>query len=187
MNEMRPEEADTKEGRPVGRPSLYEPRFAGEIIEHCRSGASLASFASSIGVSRATLNVWASAHPEFLDALQRARDAALVWWEGCARRVAVAGGGPGTATVVTFALRNLGVEDYRDRREPPIKVKLPEVTSAQGAAKAIAEALRAYGAGEIEAAQAETIAGLARSYLSASEIADFEARLDALERKGTNS
>lgn len=172
-----------REGRPVGRPSLFQPSFCEDVVAYCGKGWSLSAFAAEIGVARSTLNEWAATHPEFSEALSRAKAAASRWWEGQARRVAVNGGGPGTATIVTFALRNFGAEDFRDRRDPPMNIGLPAVDSAKSAAAAIAEALRAYGAGEIEASQAETIVSVARAYLNAAEIADFEARIAALEKR----
>ena len=100
---------------PGGRPSKYDPAFCDQIIEHMREGASALSFAAEIGVSRATLNVWAEAHPEFLEALNAGKAACGAWWEKQGRAVAMSGGGNGQATMITFGLKNMGRDDWADR------------------------------------------------------------------------
>ncbi len=69
----------------MGRPSLYTPELAesicAEVIALGRKGKSKAQIAASLDVARQTLEDWAAVHPEFLDALTRARDLALGWWE----------------------------------------------------------------------------------------------------------
>lgn len=168
-------------GRPPGRPSRFRRDFCDEIVEFCREGRSISEYADHIDVSRATLNNWAAQHAEFLEALSRAKAGALAWWARQARRVAEKGGGPGTSQVVVFALRNFGAEDYRDRRDAPLSIELPAITSARTAAEAISAAARAFAAGQIEAAQVSTVIELAGAYVKAAEFAELEARLDALE------
>lgn len=101
---------------PVGRPSKYDPSYCNQIIEHMRDGASVLSFAAEIGVSRATINVWAEAHPEFLEALNAGKAACGAWWEARGREVAQNGGGNGQATMITFGLKNMGRDDWADRQ-----------------------------------------------------------------------
>jgi hypothetical protein len=55
------------------------------VIASGRDGMSKAEIASVLDVSRQTLDTWAGQHPEFLDALQRAHELSLAWWEGKAR------------------------------------------------------------------------------------------------------
>lgn len=98
----------------IGRPSKYDPAYCERIVEHMRDGASALSFAAEIGVCRATLNVWADQHPEFLDALTRAKAACAAWWEKQARKVAENGGGNGQATMITFGLKNMGRDEWSD-------------------------------------------------------------------------
>lgn len=114
----------------VGRPSLYKRQYCNQVVTFCADGWSLASFAAEIGVARSTIQQWAADHAEFSVALSRAKAAAAKWWEGKARRVAESGGGPGTASVVIFALRNFAQDDYRDKREPAMKVALPALPRA---------------------------------------------------------
>lgn len=65
----------------AGRPTDYDPAFCDAVIEHGRSGKSLTWIATELGVVRQTLHNWMAAHPEFLDAMTRAKDLAQRWWE----------------------------------------------------------------------------------------------------------
>lgn len=69
----------------MGRPSKYEEAFCDAVIGFGQDGMSKAEIASSLDVSRQTLDNWGSEHPEFLDALRRAHEHSLAWWEKQAR------------------------------------------------------------------------------------------------------
>jgi len=100
---------------PVGRPSKYKPEYCEAVIKHMSEGASLTSFAASIDVSRATINVWMEEHKEFLEAAMTAKSKCAAWWESVGRKNAVEGGG--NATLVVFGLKNMAADDWRDKRE----------------------------------------------------------------------
>lgn len=68
-----------KKGR--GRPSDFKPEYCDAVIALGREGKSKAQLAAALDVSRQTIENWADRHPEFMDALTRARDLALAWWE----------------------------------------------------------------------------------------------------------
>lgn len=102
------------ETRPVGRPSVYEERFCDEVEAFMGQGYSLTAFAGSIDVSRATIDNWMKAHPEFLEAVSRSKAKRLMHWEGQALKVSEKGGGPGTATVIVFGLKNMGGDEWSD-------------------------------------------------------------------------
>lgn len=81
-------EADRPDGilpvdtpHPGGRPSEYDPAFCDQVIDLGKQGKSRAQIASALDVSRQTLINWGIAHPEFVDALTRAKDEELAWWE----------------------------------------------------------------------------------------------------------
>lgn len=103
------------ETRPVGRPTKYKPEYCDAVIQHMSEGASLTSFAASINVSRATINVWMEEYPEFLEAAMTAKSKCASWWEAVGRKNAVEGGG--NATLVVFGLKNMAADDWRDKRE----------------------------------------------------------------------
>lgn len=101
----------------VGRPSKFKPAYSNMLIEHLAEGASIASFAAEIGVARSTINQWAEDNPEFSEALKIAKAKCAAWWEAQLRKIAVAGGGPGSATAVIFGLKNMAADDWRDKQE----------------------------------------------------------------------
>ncbi len=70
----------------AGRPSLYDPAFCEKVIELGKKGASVLEMAVDLGVCRATLEAnWPADHPEFLEALTRARECSQAWWEKAGR------------------------------------------------------------------------------------------------------
>lgn len=99
----------------TGRPSKYDPSYCDLLVEHMRAGASVTSFAAEIDVARSTINEWAAVHPEFSEALSRGKAKCLAWWERTARTTAASGAG--SATMIVFGLKNMGEEDWRDKRE----------------------------------------------------------------------
>lgn len=64
-----------------GRPTSYKPEYCQQVIDHCTTGKSIKSFASSIDVHIDTIYAWESAHPEFSEALRKARMNAETYWE----------------------------------------------------------------------------------------------------------
>lgn len=99
----------------MGRPSLYDPIYCEQLVAHMEDGASVNSFAASIDVCRATINVWANEHPEFLEALSRGKAKCAAWWEKTGRSVASTG--TGNASMVIFGLKNMSSDDWRDKTE----------------------------------------------------------------------
>jgi hypothetical protein len=111
---------------PAGRPTKYEDRFCDMVEEAMGSGLSLGAFAGQIGVARSTINEWIDNHPAFSEAVSRAKGKRLLHWEQAAIRVAEKGGGPGTATIIVFGLKNMGGEEWAD-------VQRQELTGKDGA------------------------------------------------------
>lgn len=75
----------------------------------------MTSFAAEIDVARSTLNEWAEHHPEFSEAIKRAKAKCAAWWEKKARDGA--GGGEVNPTLVIFGLKNMAAEDWREKQE----------------------------------------------------------------------
>lgn len=67
--------------RPGGRPQSYTPEMCEQVEELGAQGKSFTQIAVKLGVTRQTLHNWAHRNPEFFDALTRAREAALAYWE----------------------------------------------------------------------------------------------------------
>ncbi len=114
---MEPQSADTPASRPVGRPSEYDPAYCERVIALGKEGKSRAEIASALGHARQTIANWEADHPEFLDAMTRAKDEELAWWEAKARK----GIDLGSQFNATLWSKSMGGrfpnEPYRDRTE----------------------------------------------------------------------
>ena len=69
----------TDEKRPVGRPSQYDPVYCERVIELGKIGKSVEQIAANIGVGTKTLYNWREEFPEFLQALELAKELELDW------------------------------------------------------------------------------------------------------------
>lgn len=65
----------------MARPSEYDPAYCDLVIEWGSLGKSVTWMAAQLDHSKQTLHNWAAAHPEFLDALTRAKTKAQAHWE----------------------------------------------------------------------------------------------------------
>lgn len=102
---------------PGGRPTKYDERFCDELEAFMSQGFSATAFAGSISVSRSTIDEWTKAHPEFSEALNRAKAKRLLEWETIGLGVARNGGSGGQSTMITFGLKNMGGDEWRDRQQ----------------------------------------------------------------------
>ena len=75
--------------RPVGRPSLYDPAYCDQVIELGNQGKSIEQIAAKLGVSTRVIFDWKDKHPEFLHALDQAKELELDWWENIAQNMMV--------------------------------------------------------------------------------------------------
>lgn len=100
-----------------GRPTKYDPAYCDLVVEHCKTGASLTSFAASIDVCRATITVWSEDHAEFLAAVKRAKAHCAAWWEQNARKGMTGESKDVNATLCIFGLKNMAAEDWREKQE----------------------------------------------------------------------
>ena len=69
----------------TGRPSKYDPKFCGMLIEHMKNGGSFTTFAAVAGVCRDTLYEWENTYEEFSDAKKVGLPLAEKWWEEAAQ------------------------------------------------------------------------------------------------------
>ena len=76
---------DTTEKRPVGRPTLYDPKYCEEVIALGKIGKSTEAIGAILGVGTKTLYNWRDQNPEFLHALELAKEFELQWWEDIAQ------------------------------------------------------------------------------------------------------
>jgi len=71
----------TEDTRPVGRPSLYDPSYCDKVVELGALGKSVEQISSNLGVSCRVLYDWRDRFPEFLRAMEQAKEAEQTWWE----------------------------------------------------------------------------------------------------------
>jgi hypothetical protein len=64
-----------------GRPSVYDPAFCEQAVELGKLGKSRVQIACAFDVCRDTLHEWERVHPEFSDAMTRAKAHSQAWWE----------------------------------------------------------------------------------------------------------
>ena len=76
---------ETQVKRPVGRPSLYDPAYCEQVIELGKIGKSTEAIGAILGVGTKTLYNWRDENPEFLRALELAKEFELHWWEDIAQ------------------------------------------------------------------------------------------------------
>jgi hypothetical protein len=100
---------------PAGRPTSYKPEYCDAVIEHMAEGASLTSFAASVGAARSTINEWMEHNEEFSEAVKRGKAVCAAWWEKVGRTQAL--DGKGNATLVIFGLKNMAAEDWREKTQ----------------------------------------------------------------------
>jgi len=75
----------TEEKRPVGRPTLYDPKYCEEVIALGKIGKSVEAIGAILGVGTKTLYNWRDQHEDFLHALDMAKEFELQWWEDIAQ------------------------------------------------------------------------------------------------------
>lgn len=97
----------------TGRPSKYEERYCDEMVEFCKGGLSLTSFAAEIGVCRDTLSEWASKHPDFSASVKRAKAQCAAFWERKAI-LGVTGDKDVNPTLCIFGLKNMAPDDWAE-------------------------------------------------------------------------
>lgn len=65
----------------MARPSTYDPAFCEQVIAWGEQGKSLTWMAAELDACKQTLHNWMDTHPEFLDAMTRAKAKSQQWWE----------------------------------------------------------------------------------------------------------
>jgi hypothetical protein len=114
-----------KKPRKNGPATTYKPEYCEQLVEHCKDGSSLNSFAVKVGVAGCTLNYWAEQFPEFKEAHKRAMSASLEYWEKLAKDVANgtarSGYGKANPTMIIFVMKSR-FKEYREKTE----IALPE-------------------------------------------------------------
>lgn len=136
------EEAQKK--RSVGRPSKYKPEYCDEAENLGRQGKSLYQMAAHFGVARQTIDQWKEDHPEFSDALTRAKTFCQAWWEDAGQLGVLDTKFNGNVWIKTMQARFR--EDYTEKRQVEHSGTIDHSAEADEAKRRLA-ALTAAGTG----------------------------------------
>lgn len=98
---------------PTGRPTDYKQAYCNEVKDHLAEGFTLASWAGTIGICRATAYNWSHNNPDFLDAIKIGRAKGQLVWEKRLANQALTNAG-NTASII-FAMKNLYQDDWADK------------------------------------------------------------------------
>ncbi len=110
---------------PAGRPSAYDAAYCDEVIDLGKQGKSKAQMAAAFDVSRQTIDNWAAAHEEFLEALSRAEAHAQAYWEDKGEtNIAVPGF---NAAIWKKTMEARFRDDYTERREVNQTVRIEDL------------------------------------------------------------
>jgi len=110
---------------PAGRPSAYDAAYCEQVVDLGKQGKSKAQMAAAFDVSRQTIDNWAAAHEEFLEALSRAEAHAQAYWEDKGEtNIAVPGF---NAAIWKKTMEARFRDDYTERREVNQTVRIEDL------------------------------------------------------------
>lgn len=97
---------------PVGRPSLYKPKYCQSVKDNMGAGYSLTACAGFIGVSKECIYEWMRVHPEFSDAVKAAKPRRLAFLESRIMNAEASH----QVTAAIFQLKNADPEEWREKQ-----------------------------------------------------------------------
>lgn len=104
---------------PAGRPTDYRPEYCEKVLEWGAQGKSLTWMAAELDQSKQTLYTWMEVHPQFLDAITRARAKSQQWWEDAGQNAMAM---PGfNASVWAKSMSARFPEDWREKSETTVQ------------------------------------------------------------------
>jgi hypothetical protein len=107
----------------IGRRSKYRAEFCDVVRQLGNEGKSKVQMARSLGVGRDTMNNWATANPEFAEALSDAVSFSQAWWEDLGQKGAQTGiKGDFNAMAYTFQMKNRFRSDYQDSQKQELEL-----------------------------------------------------------------
>ena len=99
----------------MGAPTKYKKKYCEEFVELSRNGKTKAQIADKWDIDRDTLDNWGRAHPDFLGALKKGRNALESWFTNFGMNVA-AGKMP-KANVTAYIWLTKNCINWRDKRD----------------------------------------------------------------------
>ena len=125
-----------------GRPTTYDPKFCEEVEALGRQGKSWMQMASALRIARSTLYEWKDSHPEFSDALNRARTDSQAKWENYLDGRIFEDGGQGiNSPLVKMRLAAMFPDDYVETRRVQGDSERPLVVDAGAAVARLGDLL----------------------------------------------
>lgn len=110
-----------------GRRSRYAAAYCERVLELAAKGYGKAEIAAALSVSRMTLNAWIKAHPDFREAMDRAKDLEFAWWLRKGRECLEKSW---NAASWALQMRNRFGEHFSDPSGKPLKGKKKESRNA---------------------------------------------------------
>lgn len=99
----------------MARPTEYDPAYCEQVLGWGAQGKSITWMAAQLDVSRECIYEWMRVHPEFSDAISRAKAKAQAWWEDKGETGMVA---PGfNAGIWTKSMAARFPDDWREKSE----------------------------------------------------------------------
>lgn len=99
----------------MARPTDYDPGYCDAVVGWGEQGKSITWMAAQLDVSRECIYEWMRVHPEFSDAISRAKARAQAWWEDKGEAGMVT---PGfNAGIWTKSMAARFPEDWREKSE----------------------------------------------------------------------
>lgn len=101
-----------------GRPTEYKPEYCEQVIAWGAQGKSITWMAGMLDISRECIYEWMRVHPEFSDAIARAKAKSQVWWEDTGQQAMFSK--EFNAGVWTKSMAARFPEDWREKSETAI-------------------------------------------------------------------
>lgn len=103
---------------PAGRPTDYKTEYCDRVIEWGASGKSVTWMAAELDISRECIYEWMRVHPEFSDAIKKAKAKSQQWWEETGQSAMYA---PGfNASIWSKSMAARFPEDWREKTETAV-------------------------------------------------------------------
>lgn len=103
----------------AGRPTKYTEELCEDVIALGKQGLSITQIAYEMDIARSTLYEWAEQHPEFSDAIKKARLYSQGFWENQLRTAALGMNPEGVTpnpTLMIFQMKNRFPDEWREKQ-----------------------------------------------------------------------
>lgn len=102
-----------------GRPSKYDEEYCEKVIDLGKQGLSITQMAFELKIHKDTLYEWKKVHPDFSDAIKKARDYSQAYWENALAKAALGKNDADTVpnpTLMIFQMKNRFPDEWREKQ-----------------------------------------------------------------------